>query len=307
MDLNKLEYFVSLAREGGFAKAARSLGISQPTLSRAIAALEKDLGQALFDRSHAGTKLMDSGKKFLPHAVVIIQEAERARTEFVPELANETDRARIGISPNMLFDVVPGIVQRLIEQYAHAKFTLTTGTQEFLLESLRQRELDLVVCADANFVSDRKDSHLLAEVLGDETIVPVACKDHEIFSNKITLEILTQERWAIPYQMSLSYRFENVFYKRNLRIPEQTLNTSSLSLIYNAVNKWNLLGMLPKRLLGMAAIKNDLRVIEIPELYIDFKTTLFRNKSGSLPVIAGKLAEQIRTLSGEDASFSLIR
>jgi len=51
MALNKLEYFVSLAREGSFAKAARGLGISQPTLSRAIAALEKDLGAALFDRS----------------------------------------------------------------------------------------------------------------------------------------------------------------------------------------------------------------------------------------------------------------
>ena len=81
MELKQLEHFVAVAREGGFARAARALSLSQPSLTRSIAALEKALDVRLFDRSNLGATINDAGDRLLPHAMAMLQEAERARAE----------------------------------------------------------------------------------------------------------------------------------------------------------------------------------------------------------------------------------
>ena len=79
MSLEQVRAFVSVVDCGSITAAARSLHVSQPPLSRALRALEDELGEALFERSRRGTRLTPAGQRFLPHALTIMAAVERGR------------------------------------------------------------------------------------------------------------------------------------------------------------------------------------------------------------------------------------
>jgi DNA-binding transcriptional LysR family regulator len=79
MELRHLRYFVAVAEEMHFSRAAIRVGIEQSPLSRAIRALECDLGVRLLERSTRGSSLTLAGETFLQHARTIVALADRAR------------------------------------------------------------------------------------------------------------------------------------------------------------------------------------------------------------------------------------
>ncbi len=79
MELRHLRYFVAVAQERHFSRAAQRVGIEQSPLSRAIRTLEQDLGVRLLERSTRGSKLTAAGEVFLQHALAIVASADRAR------------------------------------------------------------------------------------------------------------------------------------------------------------------------------------------------------------------------------------
>jgi DNA-binding transcriptional LysR family regulator len=79
MELRQLTYFVALAEEQHFSRAAQRIGIEQSPLSRAIRTLERDVGVRLLARSTRGSKLTSAGEVFLQHARTIIASADCAR------------------------------------------------------------------------------------------------------------------------------------------------------------------------------------------------------------------------------------
>ena len=83
MDSDRLEVFVSVAKEQGFSAAARALGRSQPAVSQAVAALEHDLGQRLFVREGRTIVLTHAGRVLLEHAERALEELRRARQRIV--------------------------------------------------------------------------------------------------------------------------------------------------------------------------------------------------------------------------------
>jgi DNA-binding transcriptional LysR family regulator len=79
MELRHIRYFVAVAEEQHFTRAAQRIGIEQSPLSRSIQSLERDLGVRLLERSTRGSKLTSAGEVFLQHARTIIASADRAR------------------------------------------------------------------------------------------------------------------------------------------------------------------------------------------------------------------------------------
>ena len=78
MDLQEARYFVALAEELNFSRAARRLNMSQPPLSRHILSLEDELGTPLFERTPRGMRLLPAGTVFLTHARRILAEVDVA-------------------------------------------------------------------------------------------------------------------------------------------------------------------------------------------------------------------------------------
>ncbi|MCO5975057.1 LysR family transcriptional regulator [Actinoallomurus soli] len=97
MELRHLRYFVAVAEEGGFSRAARRLHIVQPTLSMQIRDLENELGGPLFDRGTRRTRLTPAGRAFLNEARQVLGQADRAQNVARMALRGEAGSVRIGL------------------------------------------------------------------------------------------------------------------------------------------------------------------------------------------------------------------
>lgn len=308
MELKQLEHFVTVAREGGFAPAARALRLTQPSLTRSIAALETSLGTRLFDRRNRGATLNDAGYELLPHATAILQEAARARAKFASRGAeSRRELLRIGVSPNLLFTVLPDRLRDLLGERDETAVVISTGTYESLTEGLRARDLDLVLCMAMTAAPlGRPRTDMAVHRFGDEDVLPVARAGHPVFDEDLSLATVARQRWAIPYQMSVSYRFALVFNEHNLPQPVQSLSSSSLSLVRRAIADWGLLGMLPRSMLtppsseglgGEHAVA-ELRPLDVPELVLSYQLAALTNRAGQLPPAAAALLEALDARNG---------
>src|SRR5678815_1462415 len=110
-ELRQLRYFVAVAERLHFGRAAESLHISQPPLSRAIRALEQRLGVALFARSRRRVELTVEGARFLEEARRVTAQLERAVLELGGIASGEQGRLRIGFVSLADYGVLPGLLK----------------------------------------------------------------------------------------------------------------------------------------------------------------------------------------------------
>jgi len=103
MDLRQLRYFLAVAKEKHFGRAAQALNIVQPALSMQIRALEEDLGGALFERTSRRVELTEAGKVFETQARRTLEQAEFTRESTQRALRGETGIVRIGFAGNAIF------------------------------------------------------------------------------------------------------------------------------------------------------------------------------------------------------------
>jgi DNA-binding transcriptional LysR family regulator len=112
-ELRHLRYFVAVAEELNFSRAAERLHMAQPPLSAAIRQLERELGVALFTRTSREVRLTDAGRTFLDGARRTLAEADRAAHEARRAGAGELGRVRIGYSWSVRFETLPAIGRQL--------------------------------------------------------------------------------------------------------------------------------------------------------------------------------------------------
>jgi DNA-binding transcriptional LysR family regulator len=145
MELRHLRYFVAVAEELHFRKAAERLHVAQPAVSEQVRKLEQELGVKLFNRSQrsvalttAGTALLEEARHVLRHAQVAQQAARSAGDR-------ATKRLRIGYMPDSLPGSVPRALRLLAVSAPSVEVDLTTGYPLRLIEDVRARRLDAVV------------------------------------------------------------------------------------------------------------------------------------------------------------------
>ena len=101
LDLRLVRYFIVVAEQRRFVSAAAQLHITQPSLSRQIRSLEKQLGVRLFNRTAHGSRLTDAGEAFLPHAIALLRSATGAAAA-VPASPRQHPGNRLGAAPAAL-------------------------------------------------------------------------------------------------------------------------------------------------------------------------------------------------------------
>lgn len=144
MELRHLRYFVAVADEQHFTRAAKRLGIGQPPLSQQIQQLERELGTALFHRQPRGVALTPAGQAFLDDARRILREAQQA-TERVRRVARgEQGRIRVGLINSAPFHpLVPRVIREFRRRYPEVALSLEERTTPGLAAAVRNETVDV--------------------------------------------------------------------------------------------------------------------------------------------------------------------
>lgn len=143
MELRHLRYFVAVGEEQHYGRAARSLRVAQPALSRQIQDLEKELGFELFERLPRGVKLRAAGKLFLEDARRILQEVSEAGIRAGRVASGRSGTLRVGFTENSSWrGVVPDSFRRFREQQPDAELQLQPEASLAQIDAIRSGRLD---------------------------------------------------------------------------------------------------------------------------------------------------------------------
>jgi DNA-binding transcriptional LysR family regulator len=145
VELRHLRYFVAVAEELHFRKAAERLHVAQPAVSEQIRKLEQELGVTLFNRSQRSVTLTPAGAAFLAEARHVLRHADVAQQAARNAGARATTRLRVGYLPDSLPATVPRALRHLAMSAPSVEVDLRTGPALRLIEDVRARRLDAVV------------------------------------------------------------------------------------------------------------------------------------------------------------------
>jgi DNA-binding transcriptional LysR family regulator len=144
MELRHLRYFVAVAEELSFTRAAERLHIGQPPLSQQIQALEAEVGAQLFERSKRWVRLTEAGKLFLEDARQILAQSERAVVTARRAQRGEAGELRVGFTFSTPFTpLFAKAIKRYRQLYPHVSLTLHEMATLHQLEAIETRKMDL--------------------------------------------------------------------------------------------------------------------------------------------------------------------
>ncbi|MEQ8233626.1 MAG: hydrogen peroxide-inducible genes activator [Gammaproteobacteria bacterium] len=173
--LRQLEYFLAVAECESFRRAAERLGISQPTLTAQISALETLLGVRLFERSRSGTRLAPVGRELLGNARRVIEELDGFVDAADTVRNGPGGTYRLGVPPTLGPYLLPHLLPDLHRQYANLRLYVREDTQRDLETGLSSGRHDLVLCPlplDSN--------EFVVTPLFREPVKLVVHEDHEL-------------------------------------------------------------------------------------------------------------------------------
>jgi DNA-binding transcriptional LysR family regulator len=175
MELRHLRYFVAVAEELHFRRAAERLGIKQPPLSLQIRQLEQELGTSLFHRLTRGVELTETGTLLLDEARRILDQVERIRARVQSRARGETGCIHLGFASATCFQpLVPGIISAHRERYPGVLVSPEERNTPLLVAGLRSREIDVAFIRPP--LSD--DEGFEVEPLVEEPMVIVLPESH---------------------------------------------------------------------------------------------------------------------------------
>ena len=145
MQIQQLRYFVAVAEVRHFTRAASALGVAQPSLSKQVTALERDLGVSLFSRARGNITLTPPGEALLPLAQRILADVDTAQREVQDLTGLRRGRVRIGATPSLLSSLVAVALARFHQAFPRIELSVTQGGSRDLVGSLAQGQLDLAV------------------------------------------------------------------------------------------------------------------------------------------------------------------
>jgi DNA-binding transcriptional LysR family regulator len=145
MTLVQLRHLIELANSGSFSLAAARLFLTQPALSRSIAALQEELGQPLFDRVGRKIELTAFGSSTVQAARELLEAAQGLVKNAARGSQGETGQVRMGLGSGAGAMLMTPLLLHMAQHYPRAHIDLARGSTELLVRALRERQLDVLV------------------------------------------------------------------------------------------------------------------------------------------------------------------
>ncbi|NMM25700.1 MAG: LysR family transcriptional regulator [Glaciimonas sp.] len=236
MNFKQLKYFVSVAEELHFGRAAIRLHISQPPLSQQIKLLEDRLGVALFERNRRSVKLTASGQVFLQHAYQLIRQLQTAITDAKCAGRGEIGSLHIGYSRSALYCTkVLACIAAYREKYPEIDLQMQEGSTLSQIEDVAAERIDIGLVRGALPSSAKL---LTSRTLSRERLVAILPLKHRLAGNtRISISDLRNERFVIfprRLETALSDLVVSLLVKHGIQ-PDIAIEATSMSAIVGLV------------------------------------------------------------------------
>ncbi len=194
MELRQLRYFMAVADELHFGRAAQKLHMSQPPLSVQVGRLEREVGISLFDRSTRRVQLTPAGRHLQERARRILDEVDAVRADMRDYVDGLAGPLSVGFVSSANYTVLPDVVRLFRARSAKVALTLIPLTSGEQLERLRDGALDVGIVRDENPAADHASSiPLTAEVVFEERLVACLPIGHPLAQrNEVTVEEIVE-------------------------------------------------------------------------------------------------------------------
>ena len=204
MDIRQIEYFVEVAKQLSFTKAAATLHVSQPSISKAIQNFEVELGVPLFYRSSKQLELTDAGQAVLINSMQVLESFQNLRSELTDLMELKKGQIRIGIPPIVGAEFFSKLISFYKEQHPYIEILLTEVGTKRIRQEIEAGELDIgLVCSVSSTNENLETIGFLIDPL--QLIVH---EDHPLAQyEKVTMADLSEEAFII-------YRKDFILYDR---------------------------------------------------------------------------------------------
>jgi DNA-binding transcriptional LysR family regulator len=195
MELRHIRYFLAVAEERHFTRAAAKVGIGQPPLSQQIKDLEREVGAALFHRLAHGAELTEAGKAFLAGVKEMPSTVEKATMAARRAARGETGSLRVGFTPSTAFNVVaPSTIRAFRRAYPEIHLTLEEANTTQLVIGVQEGRFDAVFLRPGTPGAEELQMRQLAE----EPMVVALPRGHPAADlKKVDLAILKDDPFLL--------------------------------------------------------------------------------------------------------------
>ncbi|EBU9232879.1 TPA: LysR family transcriptional regulator [Salmonella enterica] len=250
--LRHLHTFVAVAQQGTLGRAAETLNLSQPALSKTLNELEQLTGTRLFERGRLGAQLTVPGEQFLTHAVKVLDALNTAGQALNRKEDASTDVVRIGALPTAALGILPAVIGRFHQQQKSTSLQVATMNNTMLLAGLKSGEIDLGI-------GRMSDPELMGglnyELLFLESLKLVVRPGHPLLQETITLSrvmewpVVVSPKGTVPRQNA-----EALLQSQGCKMPAGCIETLSASLSRQLTVDYDYVWFVPS-----GAVKEDLR------------------------------------------------
>lgn len=304
--LPQLQALVATAEAENFTLAARQMRLSQPTVHRAVATLEREIGRPLFDRTVYGLVPTRACRSLVRAARLMVAELQQAATELAELDGDEGGLIVIGALPLSRTAILPGALARFRGVRPNTRVAIHDGLYDELLSSLRSGRIDMLLGAlrDPLPIEDVEQ-----ETLFEDRLAIVARPGHPMERrSNLSASDLSGFGWVVPRAGTPAHKqFSSMFAEAGLPQPQSQIESGSVLLMRELLGQSDLLGCIPA-----AQAHAELRRGLLKRLAVDFQPPGRRIgltlRAGWKPTVGQRLmldairqtAEERRTMEPED-------
>ncbi|WP_434152900.1 LysR substrate-binding domain-containing protein [Klebsiella variicola] len=279
--LRHLHTFVAVAQQGTLGRAAETLNLSQPALSKTLNELEQLTGTRLFERGRLGAQLTLVGEQFLTHAVKVLDALNSAGQALNRKEGLNNDIVRIGALPTAALGILPTVIGQFHKQQKDITLQVATMNNTMLLAGLKSGEIDIGIgrMSDPDLMSG-----LNYELLFLESLKLVVRPGHPLLQETVTLSrvmewpVVVSPKGTVPRQNA-----ETLLQSQGCKMPAGCIETLSASLSRQLTVDFDYVWFVPS-----GAVKEDLR----------------RGVLSALPIATQGAGEPIGILTRVDATLT---
>ena len=261
LTLRQMRVLVAVAEQGGVVKAAQSLHLAQPAISRSLHQLENALGMPLFDRSPRGMTLTVFGEALVRRVRTVFCELRDAGEELTSLQDMSYGRLSIGCTPLLTIGAMPRVLSTILAARPGLALSVMEGDSTTLLRELRLRNIDMALARLPPPASREPD--LDYEHLYEEKLFLVSCPDRAMarYSYRSLADTVNQP-WVLPMTNSMLYRvIPETFARENLPPPTARVHASSPSISLSLVATTDMITLMPGSILANWTGRHPIAII----------------------------------------------